>query len=253
MSTPRFDRPCTTLRPDAACAALGRSASELLATFAHLAPLPPLDDPTDRIVGEPTHDREPLTPIVDRNIRVLSNYWHAGWAHARPQMQLRSEAAARLSRAAATLPKGFGLAVFDAHRPLPLQAELYAAAYADPLLPPGFVAEPVADLDAPPPHSTGGTVDCTLTLEGIALALGTDFDDFTDAALPHAFEAVPGLDRDLRRLLYRTMRSAGFVLLHCEWWHFEFGTRRWASITGSPTRYGRVREDGASQTAVSAS
>jgi D-alanyl-D-alanine dipeptidase len=34
------------------------------------------------------------------------------------------------------------------------------------------------------------------------------------------------------------MRSGGFVVLHCEWWHFEFGTRRWAAITGNAPRYG---------------
>ena len=39
-------------------------------------------------------------------------------------------------------------------------------------------------------------------------------------------------------LLYQSMRSAGFVVLHCEWWHFEFGTRRWAAITGNQPRYG---------------
>ena len=44
--------------------------------------------------------------------------------------------------------------------------------------------------------------------------------------------------RELRRLLYRTMHDAGFVVLHCEWWHFEFGTRRWAAIRSERPRYG---------------
>ena len=34
------------------------------------------------------------------------------------------------------------------------------------------------------------------------------------------------------------MSSSGFVVLHCEWRHFEFGTRRWAAITGNQPRYG---------------
>lgn len=203
-------------------------------------PLPQLDDPSDRIVGSPTHNDEPLVVIEHRRIRTLSNYWHAGWDNAEPTMRLRREAFTRLTTAANSLPDGFGIAVFDAYRPLALQAELYDAAYADPELPPGFVAEPLADLDAPPPHTTGGTVDCTLTFEGIPLALGTDFDDFTELAFPQSLEDTPVVERELRRLLYHVMHRAGFVLLHCEWWHFEYGTRRWASITGQRTRYGRV-------------
>ncbi len=70
------------------------------------------------------------------------------------------------------------------------------------------------------------------------LALGTGFDDFTDLAATRSIEATPGAAREMRRLLVHTMRAAGFVVLHCEWWHFEFGTRRWAALTGNPPRYG---------------
>ena len=70
------------------------------------------------------------------------------------------------------------------------------------------------------------------------LALGTDFDDFSADAHTGALESEPGVARELRRLLYRTMHDAGFVVLHCEWWHFEFGTRRWAAIRSEQPRYG---------------
>ena len=147
----------------------------------------------------------------------------------------------RLAHVADHLPAQLGLAEFDAWRPLPLQAELFHAAYDEPGLPPGYVADPDPDPATPPPHLTGGTVDLTLTLtltlDGVPLALGTGFDDFT-ALSPMHLEHLPGASRDLRRLLYRSMRSAGFVVLHCEWWHLEFGTRRWAAITGNQSRYG---------------
>lgn len=149
---------------------------------------------------------------------------------------------------AEALPDRFGLAVLDAWRPLELQHDIYDSAYADPDLPPGFVSLPSADPSTPPPHLTGGTVDVTLTLDGHALRLGTEFDDFTDRARADALE--PELrrhptvgeprwaERELRRILYWAMRSAGFVVIDCEWWHFEYGTRRWAALTGNAPLYG---------------
>lgn len=198
--------------------------------------LPALVDPTPSPVSDP--DPEPLVPLAHRRIRVLSNYWHAGWDASLPATWLRAEAADRLGHVADNLPARLGLAVFDAWRPLALQAELYHAAYDEPGLPDGYVAYPNPDPTAPPPHVTGGTVDLTLTLDGAPLALGSGFDDFTALASTDALEATPGLARELRRLLYGAMRAGGFVVLHCEWWHFEFGTRRWAAIKGALPRYG---------------
>jgi D-alanyl-D-alanine dipeptidase len=200
------------------------------------SPLPALIDPVYPDVIAP--DDECLVAVEHRRIRVLSNYWHAGWEAALPSTWLRAEALDRLGHVADALPERLGLAVFDAWRPLDLQAELYAAAYDEPGLPEGYVAEPIAEPRTPPPHLTGGTVDLTLTLDGTPLALGTGFDDFTARAGANSLEPEPGESRELRRLLYHSMRGAGFVVLQCEWWHFEFGTRRWAAITGNTPRYG---------------
>ncbi len=199
-------------------------------------PLPELIEPALPPVDAPVDD--PLIEVAHRRIRVLANYWHAGWIHARPDCWLRSTAMARLGAVADRLPPRWGLAVYDAWRPLELQAELYAAAYADARLPAGFVAPPVSDPRRPPPHLTGGTVDLTLTLDGTPLALGTDFDGFTPQAAAAALEATPGPERELRRMLFWAMRAEGFVLLGFEWWHFEYGTPRWAAITGAAPLYG---------------
>ena len=118
------------------------------------------------------------------------------------------------------------------------EADEYAAAYADPSLPEGFVSPPSADPGTPPPHLTGGCLDVTLTWLGRALVLGSGFDDFTEEARAGAYEAVPGRVRQLRRLLYWAMRVEGFVVMDCEWWHYEVGTRRWAAITGNTPLYG---------------
>ena len=230
--TLRFDRPTYT-----------RPAHEILGAFPSpqpfptQPPLPTLVEPNPMPRVEHPID-EPLVPIAHRRIRKLGNYFHAGWQRARPEMLLRVDASARLNQVADSLPDGFGLAVFDAWRPLDLQAELYQAAYGTPGLPDGFVSPPDEDPTTPPPHLTGGTVDLTLTFDGTPLAPGAGFDDFTDRAATAALEGTPGIDRDVRRMLYWAMRAQGFVVLDCEWWHFEFGTRRWAALTGNAPLYG---------------
>ncbi|MFC4048432.1 M15 family metallopeptidase [Actinomadura syzygii] len=186
-----------------------------------------------------TDTGEPLTQIRDNGIPVLHNYAQAGWRHAVDQQWLRADALARLRQAAATLPPSFGLAIFDGWRPLALQRELFDAI--TPNSAPDAehpVAPPSEDPAEPPPHLTGGAVDLTLTWQGTPLPLGTAFDEFTDQAMTTAFENLPGPVRTLRRLLYHALRRQGFVVLAEEWWHFEFGTRLWSSLTGQPTRYG---------------
>lgn len=181
---------------------------------------------------------EPLVSIEHPRISVVEAYREAGWSAAQRGMWLRSSAMQRLANVADGLPRPWGLHVFDAWRPLDLQAELYTAAYADPLLPPGFVSEPTRDPQTPPPHLTGGTVDLTLTFDGTPLSLGTAFDDFTAAARADSLESSPSVARDLRRMLFWAIRAEGYVVLDCEWWHFEYGTRRWAAITGSIPLFG---------------
>jgi zinc D-Ala-D-Ala dipeptidase len=245
---PRFDRPLTTCTPHEAAVQLGLDQRDFANLIGDPAPLPKLIESIRTPLSETAaNNDEPLVSLQHRRVRLLSNYFHAGWEHAEPTGWLRAAAAKRVYAAADSLPDRFGLAVFDAYRPLLLQAELFNAAYSDSDLPPGFVAEPIAELTTPPPHSTGGTIDCTLTIDGIALSLGTAFDDFTDQAWTGALEtdassAFDGstFDRDLRRLLYWTMHQVGFVVLDCEWWHFEYGTRRWAGINGAEAIYGRA-------------
>jgi len=203
-------------------------AADPLPTLSEPSALPPVLDSSTEPLVEVGHDR----------IAIVDCYALAGWEHAHGGAWLRASATDRLTRAAASLPERWGLCVFDAWRPLALQAELYEAVYADASFPPGYVSYPDPDPQAPPPHLTGGTVDCSLTLDGVPLALGTGFDDFTPRAHSSALEHEHCVERDLRRLLFWTMHRVGFVMLSCEWWHFEYGTRRWAAITENRPLYG---------------
>lgn len=199
-------------------------------------PIPAADDPG---VWAPVLDPSP-EPLVDAEDRFLwLNAYQPIYPAASPgRLLIRATVADRLARAQAALPAGYGLAVFDAWRPLGLQQALHADAYAaDPDLPDGFVAPPTTDPVAPP-HLTGGAVDVTLTWRGRPLALGTAFDDFTDAAHTASLEPIPGRARGLRRLLHWCLTNHSFVNHPQEWWHWEWGTGIWAAAVGHPPLYG---------------
>lgn len=226
---PRFDQSDLLVPCAAACRAAGISVEPQ-------TPLPRCTEPDAPEVIAATD--EAMIEVDHPSIVTIPAYLGDGWVHARPDQWLRAEVHDRLCAAAESLPDGFGLAVLDAWRPLELQVELYAAATADPRVPAELIAEPSTDPRTPPSHLTGGAVDCTITVDGAPLALGTGFDDLTTLAHIGGIEATPGLERELRRLLYWTMHRHGFVVFHVEWWHFEFGTRRWAALTGGSARYG---------------
>jgi D-alanyl-D-alanine dipeptidase len=214
--------------------------ADAAATVPRQPPLPPLL-PENRPPVRAAECGEPLVEIDGPKIVVLHSYAKQGREHAVDRQWLRRGTLDRLNRAAANLPPRFGFAVWDAWRPIALQRELYESMLgtlgADIEV---FVAPPNEDPDSPPPHVTGGTVDLTLTWDGVPLELGTAFDECVGATAAVAYETVPGPERDLRRLLYHTLRAQGFVVLAEEWWHFEYGTRLWSALTGRPPVYSPV-------------
>ncbi|TPW16088.1 MAG: D-alanyl-D-alanine dipeptidase [Acidimicrobiaceae bacterium] len=200
------------------------------------APLPRLHEPEQQHVASPSS--EPMVQLDHPRLNIWPHYSLGGWQDSISECWVRAQVAERLGRVCDALPDGFGLGIYDGWRPRALQARLYAAACADPALPAGLFAEPTVDPLSPAPHETGGAVDLTLTVGGVPVAIGTDFDDATALARTASLEDVPGPDREARRLLYWAMHEAGFVVFVDEWWHFELGTRRWAAITGATPVYG---------------
>ena len=202
----------------------------------------PIGDPIANIV-EPDQFTPVLSDCREELIDISTSfncaqaYFDAGWQHSMKQTYLRSGIAQRLHNVNASLPEGLSIFVFDGWRPLALQSELFEAAYGDANLPPGFLAEPSKEISLPPPHVSGGSVDLTLSYRDTPLALGTSFDNFDEDAAIMAFEETDSIVRRLRRLLYSSMRRQEFIVYSGEWWHFEYGTPRWAAISGLPGCY----------------
>jgi D-alanyl-D-alanine dipeptidase len=163
-------------------------------------------------------------------------YAELGLRFAQEELLLREGLLMRLREAQSTLPAPFSLLVLDGWRPLALQRELLRHYEAERGPISGYVADP--DGGSPPPHTTGGAVDLTLAHEGVGLALGTDYDDFTERAHPAALEgAGETAAGQLRRLLTASLSAAGLIVHPLEWWHWSYGDAVWSAATKEPTCY----------------
>jgi D-alanyl-D-alanine dipeptidase len=96
---------------------------------------------------------------------------------------------------------------------------------------------------SPPPHATGGVIDCTIRNRhtGEHLYMGTQFDEVHESAHTDYFEKKERVltiseetARDNRRLLYWVMQEVGMVNNPNEWWHFSYGDQMWAKILAKP-------------------
>lgn len=127
---------------------------------------------------------------------------------------LAEDAARALRGVQATLRgQGYRLKVFDGYRPLSVQRIFW-----DILPDPRFVADPRTGSK----HNRGYAVDVSLvTLEGKAVAMPTDYDDFSECARSDYL----GLSKACiqhRAVLRRAMERHGFESFPTEWWHFDF-------------------------------
>lgn len=181
----------------------------------------------------------------DDRFDIKMKYPMLGMENAEKQCFVRKEVFELLQKASTLLPDGYKFRVFDAWRPFKLQRELYEF-YSQDIIKEfelekctdeqkksiinKFISEPIEDTDYPPVHTTGGAIDLTiLDATGEELAMGTEFDAFTDMAYTVAFENEKDKAiRNNRRMLYYIMTSVGFTNLPSEWWHYDYGDRFWA-------------------------
>jgi D-alanyl-D-alanine dipeptidase len=164
---------------------------------------------------------------------------------------LRSGVVRRLLAAQRELPAGVRLLVVEGFRPPGLQRRYfdeYATTMraAHPGAPDSRIRELTSAYISPPevaPHVSGGAVDLTLcTDDGVELPLGTEVNATPEESAGACRTAATNIDagaRGNRELMGRALTAAGFVNYPTEWWHWSYGDRYWALLTGSPAaRYG---------------
>lgn len=158
------------------------------------------------------------TIVADMRYATTENFTGAplpGYSGARPL--LRPEAARALARVQARLrPRGLGLKVWDAYRPVRATLEMVRwAEHSDNgwMVDQGYIARESG-------HNRGATVDLTLVrlATGDALEMGTPYDSFTETA--HTANAT-GAVAENRQTLVRAMAAEGFANFEKEWWHFR--------------------------------
>ncbi|MFI9307371.1 M15 family metallopeptidase [Streptomyces triculaminicus] len=158
---------------------------------------------------------------------------------------LREGVLERLLAAQTGLPDGVRLLVVGGYRPPALQAryfEEYAAALRalNPAWSDDEVRVRASRYVAPPeigPHTAGAAVDLTLAdAGGRELDLGTRTNAMPEESHGACYTAATNISaraRELRQVLGTTLASAGLVNYPSEWWHWSFGDRYWALLTGA--------------------
>jgi D-alanyl-D-alanine dipeptidase len=162
---------------------------------------------------------------------------------------LREGALTRLLSAEASLPQGVRLLFVEGYRPPFLQRryfEEYAAKLrADrPDWSAWEVRSAASSFVSPPeiaPHSAGAAVDLTLgDADGRELDLGTRLNATPEESAGACYTQAANITDEalaLRRILGSALTAAGLVNYPTEWWHWSYGDRYWALMTGTATAY----------------
>ena len=183
-------------------------------------------------------------PLVDLSTRDIST----------PDRQFAREGVAeRLALADTFLPAGIRLHVVEGLRPIESQQEIYDGYRAElERLHPGISDHEVHVLASRfvspvevAPHVAGAAVDLTLIGAHGPLDLGTPIDATPEQSNGACFFAAAAISREARTnrsLLADVLSAAGLVNYPTEWWHWSYGDRYWALVTGAETAlYGPVR------------
>jgi D-alanyl-D-alanine dipeptidase len=200
------------------------------------------------LLSDPRVRAVPVTDSGEPLVRLAEDLSPAGaW--------VRAGLAERLRAADRALPAGIRLRVVEGHRPVAAQRAIITAYTAQVLATyPGargtelerLTSRFVAPVDVAP-HVAGAAVDLTLVdVCGDPLDLGTPIDATPEQSDGRCWFAAAGIGADARahrELLRRVLEGQGLVNYPTEWWHWSFGDRYWALLTGAAhASYGPVSE-----------
>ncbi len=122
----------------------------------------------------------------------------------------------------------YTLVIYDAARPLSAQRMMYEKVQGTKFS--QYVAKPV---NGGGYHNYGCAVDVTIMYKGKPLDMGAVFDEFS--TLSHIDNEQQNLKAgklsqeayDNRQILRKVMRKAGFHTYRCEWWHFQYYSKKY--------------------------
>jgi D-alanyl-D-alanine dipeptidase len=152
----------------------------------------------------------------------------------------------RLVQADRALPAGINLLIIEAYRPVRLQLEIFdgyrsSLQAADPGLSLAEAERLASRYVAPlatAPHVCGAAIDLTLVdASGEEVDLGCPEGATPEESDGGCYFAAPRISaraRENRAMLAEALGSAGMVNYATEWWHWSYGDRYWAQLTGSP-------------------
>ncbi|MEU5846374.1 M15 family metallopeptidase [Saccharopolyspora shandongensis] len=166
--------------------------------------------------------------------------------------RVRGGLAERLGTARDLLPTGIHLRVVEGHRSVTAQRAIIARYSAEiraarPGIPAAelrvLTSRFVSPVDVAP-HVAGAAIDLTLVdARGEELDLGTAIDATPEQSQERCYFAATDISRVARShrdLLAAVLGSAGLVNYPTEWWHWSYGDRYWALVTGNSACYGPV-------------
>lgn len=199
-----------------------------------------MSDP--RVAAVPVEENgEPLADV--RQALLVDDRKHED-AHG-AELFLRRGVLDRLVTAQTLLPEGLRLLFVEGYRPPALQRR-YFEEYAGELRAahPDWTADAVRTAASryvsPPeiaPHSAGAAVDLTLAdADGRELDLGTRMNASPEESDGGCYTGAGNISceaRAHRAVLGAALSAAGLVNYPTEWWHWSYGDRYWALLTGA--------------------
>ncbi|MFI6601148.1 M15 family metallopeptidase [Nonomuraea sp. NPDC050536] len=198
-----------------------------------------ISDP--RVAAIPVQESGEALADVRGRLRIDSRLADADGSYA----HLRAGLLVRLEKAESLLPSGYHLLIVEGFRPIPTQHR-YFTEYRDELVAANPEMSPeeayvlasryVSPVDVAP-HTAGAAVDLTLCdPDGVEYDMGTQVNDNPEQSDGACYTGAANISPEARRhrdLLAAALEPSGLVNYPTEWWHWSYGDRYWALMTGT--------------------